>query len=162
MPAISTAYERTSLIVTTNLPFLRWLVAHPTFRAGEATTAFLTEQPPLSAPPASTPPRVWRGPFRLNLASPAPQPAPEVDAARGEHTQAELSGSVTASMPGTVVKVDVEVGSIVVAGQPVIVLEAMKMETPLLAPYEGTVVAVHAVAGDRVTTGAVLVEIEAG
>ena len=39
--------------VTTNLPFLRWLVAHPVVRAGEATTAFLTEHPPLSEPPAS-------------------------------------------------------------------------------------------------------------
>ncbi|HEX5798859.1 MAG TPA: biotin carboxylase N-terminal domain-containing protein, partial [Gaiellaceae bacterium] len=37
--------------VTTNLPFLRWLVAHPVVQAGEATTAFLTEHPPLSDPP---------------------------------------------------------------------------------------------------------------
>ena len=36
--------------VTTNLPFLRWLVAHPVVRAGEATTAFLTEHPPLEPP----------------------------------------------------------------------------------------------------------------
>ncbi len=35
--------------VTTNLPFLRWLVAHPVVRAGRATTAFLTEHPPLVA-----------------------------------------------------------------------------------------------------------------
>ena len=34
--------------VTTNLPFLRWLVAHPALRAGETTTAFLVEHPPLS------------------------------------------------------------------------------------------------------------------
>src|SRR5262249_48663196 len=36
--------------VETNLPFLRWLVAHPEIRAGEATTAFLTENPPLTRP----------------------------------------------------------------------------------------------------------------
>ena len=53
--------------VTTNLPFLRWLVAHPVLRAGEATTAFLAEYPPLSAPPARLPDPVWRGGFRLNL-----------------------------------------------------------------------------------------------
>ena len=41
--------------VTTNLPFLRWLVAHPVLRAGEATTAFLTEYPPLSEPPLRLP-----------------------------------------------------------------------------------------------------------
>ena len=38
--------------VTTNLPFLRWLVAHPELRAGRTTTAFLVEHPPLSEPPA--------------------------------------------------------------------------------------------------------------
>src|SRR4051812_47824952 len=42
--------------VITNLAFLRWLVAHPALRAGEATTAFLTEHPPLSAPPLRLPP----------------------------------------------------------------------------------------------------------
>ena len=41
--------------VTTNLPFLRWLVAHPVVRAGEATTAFLTDHPPLTAPPLLRP-----------------------------------------------------------------------------------------------------------
>ena len=37
--------------VTTNLPFLRWLVAHPDVRAGQTTTAFLSDHPPLSPPP---------------------------------------------------------------------------------------------------------------
>ena len=46
--------------MTTNLPFLRWLVAHPALRAGETTTAFLVEHPPLSAPPARRPPRLAR------------------------------------------------------------------------------------------------------
>ena len=41
--------------VTTNLPFLRWLVAHPLVRAGRTTTAFLTENPPLSEPPPRAP-----------------------------------------------------------------------------------------------------------
>src|SRR5207248_6442333 len=66
--------------VVTNLPFLRWLVAHPALRAGETTTSFLTEHPPLSPPPAALPDPVWRGAFRLNLAPPAPQPPPDVDA----------------------------------------------------------------------------------
>jgi len=38
--------------VTTNLPFLRWLVAHPVVRAGDTTTAFLTEHPPLFPAPS--------------------------------------------------------------------------------------------------------------
>ena len=41
--------------VNTNLPFLRWLVAHPELRAGRTTTAFLVEHPPLSAPPLRLP-----------------------------------------------------------------------------------------------------------
>ncbi len=36
--------------LTTNLPFLRWLVSHPALRSGDVTTAFLTDHPPLSAP----------------------------------------------------------------------------------------------------------------
>ena len=65
--------------VTTNLPFLRWLVAHPALRAGETTTAFLVEHPPLSAPPRALPADVWRGAFRLNLPSPPLVAAPDVD-----------------------------------------------------------------------------------
>jgi acetyl/propionyl-CoA carboxylase alpha subunit len=56
--------------VTTNLPFLRWLVAHPKVRAGETTTAFLVEHPPLAEPPIRLPAAPWRTPWRLNLPSP--------------------------------------------------------------------------------------------
>ena len=146
--------------VTTNLPFLRWLVAHPVLRAGETTTAFLTDHPPLSAPPAALPEQVWRGPFRLNLPSPAPQPSPDVDAAAHVRGAAAGSSTITAPMPGTVIKVNVHEGSTVEAGAPLVVLEAMKMETPLLAPFAGTVKTVHVEEGDRVAGGAVLVELD--
>src|SRR5437763_23209 len=69
--------------VTTHLPFLRWPVAHPRVRAGRVTTAFLTENPPLSEPPAATPAEVWSDPWRLNLPSPPSQPAPDVAATAG-------------------------------------------------------------------------------
>ena len=146
--------------VTTNLPFLRWLVAHPALRAGEVTTAFLTEHPPLSPPPALLPEPVWRGAFRLNLAAPALQPPPDIDATAHAHSGAEASRTVTAPMPGTVIKVLVHEGSTVKARQPLVVLEAMKMETPLTSPYDATVRAVHVQEGDRVAGGAVLVELE--
>ena len=145
--------------MTTNLPFLRWLVAHPTLRAGETTTAFLVEHPPLSAPPAALPDDVWRGPFRLNLPSPPPQAPPDVDSAAHEHMPGAASSTITAPMPGTVIKVHVHEGSTVEARDPLVVLEAMKMETPLLAPYDATVSAVHVQEGDRVAGGAVLVEL---
>ncbi len=63
-------------------------------------------------------------------------------------------------MPGTVLKVHVHEGSTVKAGQPLVVIEAMKMETPLTSPYDATVRAVHVQEGDRVAGGAVLVELD--
>ncbi len=144
--------------VTTNLPFLRWLVAHPVFRAGEATTAFLTEYPPLSAPPARLADLVWQGAFRLNLPSPPLQAPPNLDA--HDHATAEESSTMLAPMPGTVLKVHISAGATVRARQPLVVLEAMKMETPLLSPYDGTVRAVHVEEGDRVARGTLLVELD--
>jgi acetyl/propionyl-CoA carboxylase alpha subunit len=147
--------------VTTNLPFLRWLVAHPVVSAGEATTAFLTEYPPLSEPPLRLPDASWRGGWRLNLPSAAPAPPPDVDSAA--HTRAGAGGEskVTAPMPGTVIKVHVTAGDVVEARRPLLVLEAMKMETPLNAPYDAKVKAVHVEEGDRVAGGALLVELDA-
>jgi acetyl/propionyl-CoA carboxylase alpha subunit len=146
--------------VTTNLPFLRWLVAHPVVRAGEATTAFLTEFPPLSAPPAALPDGPWRGAWRLNLPAPPPHAPPDVDAAAHAHGPGAESSTVVAPMPGTVIKVLVHEGLTVAARQPLVVLEAMKMETPLASPYDATVRAVHVQEGDRVAGGAVLVELD--
>ena len=57
------------------------------------------------------------------------------------------------------IKVLVAAGDRVTARQPLVVLEAMKMETPLVAPYDGTVAAVHVGEGDRVAGGALLVEL---
>jgi acetyl/propionyl-CoA carboxylase alpha subunit len=146
--------------VTTNLPFLRWLVRHPSLRAGETTTAFLVEHPPLSAPPARAPERPWRGPFRLNLTSPPHAPPPDVDAAQHAHGTGGGESTVTAPMPGTVIRVLVGDGDSVAARQPLLVLEAMKMETPLFSPYEAVVRCVHVSEGDRVAGGAVLVELD--
>jgi acetyl/propionyl-CoA carboxylase alpha subunit len=145
--------------VTTNLPFLRWLVAHPVVRAGEATTAFLTEHPPLSPPPLLTPPEPWRSAWRLNLPAPPPAAPPDVDVAEA-HGRGHGESAVTAPMPGTVIRVEVEPGDTVQARRPLVVLEAMKMEIPIHSPFEGTVTAVHVAPGDRVDGGALLVELE--
>jgi acetyl-CoA/propionyl-CoA carboxylase, biotin carboxylase, biotin carboxyl carrier protein len=146
--------------VTTNLPFLRWLVAHPVVRAGRTTTAFLTEHPPLSTPPERAPRSPWSGAWRLNLDAPPPQAAPDVDGATPTRAMSGEQSAVTAPMPGTVLKVLVERGARVTARQPLVVLEAMKMETPLLSPYDATVRAVHVGEGDRVAGGTLLVELE--
>ena len=146
--------------VVTNLPFLRWLVAHPDIREGRTTTAFLVEHPPLSAAPLSTPGRPWRSAWRLNQAPPPPHSPPEPDVAgRGGSAVTELS-AVTAPMPGTVIRLLVAEGDRVEPRQPLLVLEAMKMETPLLSPYAAVVERVFVAEGDRVAGGALLIELE--
>jgi acetyl/propionyl-CoA carboxylase alpha subunit len=143
--------------VTTNLPFLRWLVAQPALLAGETTTAFLVEHPPLSPAPPLVAPAPWRTPFRLNLPSPAVAPPPDSDT--NVETHGSAGAEVKAPMPGTVLRVHVAAGDRVEARQPLVVLEAMKMETPLLAPYAAEVRRVRVQAGDRVAGGALLLEL---
>jgi len=78
--------------------------------------------------------------------------------ARGAHGAAG-SGTVTAPMPGKVVSVLVAEGDVVQAGQPVVILEAMKMESTLAAEVGGRVTTVRAAAGAVVAAGDLLVEI---
>jgi len=146
--------------LTTNLPFLRWLAAHPAVLAGETTTAFLDDYPPLSAPPRF-PDRVWRQAWRLNLPAPPRLPPPDLEGAAREHgTRGVEQSALTAPMPGTVIKVLVTAGDRVEPRQTLLVLEAMKMETPLVSPYEAVVKAVHVAEGERVAGGQLLVELE--
>jgi 3-methylcrotonyl-CoA carboxylase alpha subunit len=63
-------------------------------------------------------------------------------------------------MPGTVIRVLVSEGESVRARQPLVVLEAMKMETPLTSPYDAVVRAVHVEEGASVAAGALLVELD--
>jgi acetyl/propionyl-CoA carboxylase alpha subunit len=146
--------------LVTNLPFLRWLVASPALRAGRTTTAFLTENPPLSAPPLRLPDGPWSGAFRLNLPAPEPTAPPSVEAAGHDHAGGGEQSALTAPMPGTVLRVLAKEGETVKQRQPLVVLEAMKMETPVVSPYEAVVRAVHVSEGDRVAGGALLVELE--
>ncbi len=74
--------------------------------------------------------------------------------------QASAPGHVTTSMPGNIVEVLIAEGDEVKAGQPVMITEAMKMETEVQAPIAGRVIGVYVDKGDRVTPGEVLIEIE--
>ena len=79
-------------------------------------------------------------------AAPAPAAAP---AAAG-------SVEVTASVPGKVFKIEANAGTSVKAGDPIVILEAMKMEIPVVAPEDGTVAGINVAVGDAVESGDVL------
>jgi methylmalonyl-CoA carboxyltransferase small subunit len=70
------------------------------------------------------------------------------------------SSGLKAPISGTVVKILVEPGSEVKAGDTVVVLEAMKMETEITAPQDGKIAAVNIAVGDTVAGGQTLVEWE--
>ena len=73
--------------------------------------------------------------------------------------QATGSVKVEAPMQGLVISVDVSLGQKVKAGETLILLEAMKMENPIVAPVDGTVEGIHISKGDTVETGALLISL---
>ncbi len=74
----------------------------------------------------------------------------------GDPEKVTPTGSLLAPMPGLVLRVLAEVGAVVTAGQPLLVLEAMKMEQTVSAPASGVVAELRAKAGEQVGTGQVL------
>ena len=99
-------------------------------------------------------------------AAPAAAPAAPVAAAPAAAPAAPAAAAVTgagepvtAPMPGTILKVNVQNGQAVKAGQVLVVLEAMKMENEIMAPKDGTVTQVVVSKGASVDTGAPLVVI---
>lgn len=88
------------------------------------------------------------------VAAAAPVVAAPVAAPAGAGTKVECP------MPGTIIDVKVAVGDAVKAGQPVVILEAMKMENDVVAPADGKVTSVLVKKGDAVSANDVLVTIE--
>lgn len=85
--------------------------------------------------------------------------APKAAPAAKPAAPAGAKGSVVvkAPMPGTVVNVVVSAGQAVKAGDDLVFIEAMKMETPVKAPQDGTVATVEVNKGEAVDSGKVLV-----
>ena len=88
----------------------------------------------------------------------APAPAPAAAAAPAP-AAAAASGATTvdAPMPGKILNIKVSEGQAVKFGEVVVIMEAMKMETEIVAPADGTVSKILVKAGDSVDTGAALV-----
>lgn len=75
--------------------------------------------------------------------------------AKARHREASMS----APMPGLVLKILVRQGDVVAKGAPLLILEAMKMEHQIVAPRDGTVSALHCTEGELVQPGVELVEL---
>lgn len=113
-------------------------------------------QPAPVAPPATQP-------IVQPVAQPTPVPAAEATpAATPAAPVAPTAGgdAVDAPMPGTILKVLAQVGDQVTANQPVLILEAMKMENEIVAPRDGAVTAIHVNVGDMVNPGQPLITID--
>lgn len=131
--------------VPTNLALLHHLLLHPAVQANRIHTRFLDEALPelLAAPPQ---------PRRVAPATPS-LPA----AAQGSGPASEQA--LCAPMQGTVLSLEVDDGSRVRKGQPLLILDAMKMEHVLAAPYAGEVRQCAVKKGDAVQEGQVLLEL---
>jgi biotin carboxyl carrier protein len=81
-------------------------------------------------------------------------------AAEGSAALSDGSAQIIAQMPGKVVRVHVEPGAQVEAGDPILVVEAMKMQNEMKSPKAGAVTAINAQPGDTVNAGEVLAVIE--
>jgi len=78
----------------------------------------------------------------------------------GAGAEAHGRASILAPMPGKIVRILVQVGDAVMAGQGIVVVEAMKMQNEMKAPRDGSVTAIQVKVNDSVIAGAVLAVIE--
>jgi len=146
----------------TNLGQLIQILSHPSVRAGDARTTLLSEIPEADADPGKSPSNslalfeqqasalvggsLARAAMPINLVS--------LTINEGEH-------GVESPVTGTIVEVSVALGTAVGAGDTLLVVSAMKMETALTAPIAGVVTAVHkGASGDTVAAGQVLATIK--
>lgn len=107
--------------------------------------------------PASAPVQRPAAPAPV-AAAPAPAPAPAPAAAPAPAVAAPAGATtVEAPMPGKILSIKVSEGQAVKFGEVVVIMEAMKMETEIVAPADGTVSKILVKAGDSVDTGAALV-----
>ncbi len=91
-------------------------------------------------------------PVAAPKAAPKAAPAPAAPKASG----AAGSVKITAGAAGKVFKLEASVGQSVKAGDAVVIIEAMKMEIPVVAPQDGTVASIDVAVGDAIEAGAVL------
>lgn len=92
-------------------------------------------------------------------AAPAPAAAPVASAPKAV-ASSNAAGAVNSPMPGTILKVNKNVGDSVNAGEAVVVLEAMKMENDIPASKSGVIKSIAVAQGQAVAAGEFLFEVE--
>ena len=97
-----------------------------------------------------------KAPAAPKAAPVAPKAAPAAPAAAPAASGAAGSVKIEAGAAGKVFKLEKKPGDAVKAGDAVVVIEAMKMESPVVAPQDGTVASIDVAVGDAVEAGAVL------
>ena len=151
--------------LTTNLSFLHTVLTSYEFHAGQVHTSWLDQHPDLpfhlQLSPDGASPFDLRDGWRLGGPPVLSRPA-DLEQGRAEDTAVKVSdGLVRAPMPGTVLAIKVSPGQQVQAGEPLGVLEAMKMEHTLTAPHDGEVESVEVSVGDQIPLSAVLFKVVA-
>ena len=86
----------------------------------------------------------------------APKAAPKAAPAAAKASSGAGSVKIEAGAAGKVFKLEASVGQAVKKGDAVVILEAMKMEIPVVAPQDGTVASIDVAVGDAVEAGALL------
>ena len=86
-------------------------------------------------------------------------PMPAVPAPKAASAGAGAN-KIEAGAAGKVFKIDVKVGQAVKKGETVIILEAMKMEIPMVSPVDGTIASIDCAVGDAVEAGTVLATVD--
>ncbi len=91
----------------------------------------------------------------------APQAAPAPAAAPKKSSAPAVAGAndISAPMPGSIIKILVSEGDSVNAGDPIVIMEAMKMENEVSAAASGSITKIHIKVGDTVEQGALLISI---
>jgi acetyl-CoA carboxylase carboxyltransferase component/biotin carboxyl carrier protein len=133
--------------VETNIPVLQNILVHPDFEAGLADTKFVENHAPELAKVRHEAHPVFRRPTAQNA---------EADLILDEIPNLTEGTIVRAPMRGKVTSIQVSAGDYVRQGQPIMVIEAMKMEHSVVAEVSGSVTQVLASAGDTVSSGAPL------
>ena len=110
---------------------------------------------PSNSQPDTTEVHVRNRAYTVSIADPK-----RLRASGGAASHADGATQIIAQMPGKVVRVHVEAGSHVEAGDAILVVEAMKMQNELKSPKSGTVSTINAKAGQTVNAGEVLAVIE--